>query len=193
MTAAIRSSYQLQRFVATLLTVAAVFSVGSELSWRVPHRLAPYRRDHARLVDRSLVFLALLSSLRQSKEDFDRDPGFRTLLKELSSSILIADAQSKKSEQIPWIWSAGALIMWLLLPLRANLNLESLIATSSNASFLAIVALRPMLVITNRRGVHLPFEPECNQRSPSGVLFSPRGPGLGIERHAMLIRAHSFS
>jgi ribose transport system permease protein len=56
--------------------------------------------------------------------------------------------------RIPWIWAAaGALIMWVALGLFAhNLNLESLIATSSNASFLAIVALGQMLVITTGRG-----------------------------------------
>jgi len=43
--------------------------------------------------------------------------------------------------------------MWVALGLFAhNLNLESLIATSSNASFLAIVALGQMLVITTGRG-----------------------------------------
>jgi ribose transport system permease protein len=56
--------------------------------------------------------------------------------------------------RIPWIWAAaGALIMWVALGLFAhNLNVESLIATSSNASFLAIVALGQMLVITTGRG-----------------------------------------
>src|SRR5258708_32995622 len=56
--------------------------------------------------------------------------------------------------RIPWIWAAaGALIMWVSLGLFAhNLNLEGLIATSSNASFLAIVALGQMLVITTGRG-----------------------------------------
>ena len=55
---------------------------------------------------------------------------------------------------MPWIWAAaGAFIMWVALGLFArNLNLESLVATSSNASFLAIVALGQMLVITTGRG-----------------------------------------
>src|ERR1700722_2124541 len=55
---------------------------------------------------------------------------------------------------IPWIWAAvGAFIMWVALGIFAhNLNLESLIATSTNASFLAIVALGQMLVVTTGRG-----------------------------------------
>ena len=55
---------------------------------------------------------------------------------------------------IPWIWAAvGAFIMWVALGIFAhNLNLESLIATSTNASFLAIVALGQMLVITTGGG-----------------------------------------
>src|SRR6516165_2179369 len=55
---------------------------------------------------------------------------------------------------IPWIWAAvGALVMWVALGFFAqNLNLESLIATSTNASFLAIVALGQMLVITTGGG-----------------------------------------
>jgi ribose transport system permease protein len=57
-------------------------------------------------------------------------------------------------KEIPWIWAAiGAFVMWLALGLFAhNLNLESLIAPSTNASFLAIVALGQMLVITTGRG-----------------------------------------
>jgi ribose transport system permease protein len=56
--------------------------------------------------------------------------------------------------KIPWIWAAaGAFLMWVALGCFAhNLNLESLIATSSNASFLAIVALGQMLVITTGGG-----------------------------------------
>src|SRR5258708_25843804 len=55
---------------------------------------------------------------------------------------------------IPWIWAAvGAFIMWVALGIFAhNLNLESLIATSTNASFLTIVALGQMLVITTGGG-----------------------------------------
>jgi ribose transport system permease protein len=57
-------------------------------------------------------------------------------------------------KDIPWIWAAiGTLVMWVLVGLFAhNLNLESLIATSTNASFLAIVALGQMLVVTTGRG-----------------------------------------
>src|ERR1700741_501287 len=57
-------------------------------------------------------------------------------------------------KEIPWIWAAvGSLAMWIALGLFAhNLNLESLIATSTNASFLAIVALGQMLVITTGGG-----------------------------------------
>jgi ribose transport system permease protein len=57
-------------------------------------------------------------------------------------------------KRIPWIWAAvGAFIMWVTLGFFAhNLNVESLIATSSNASFLAIVALGQMLVITTGGG-----------------------------------------
>lgn len=55
---------------------------------------------------------------------------------------------------IPWIWAAvGTFVMWVVLGLFArNLNLESLVATSTNASFLAIVALGQMLVITTGGG-----------------------------------------
>jgi ribose transport system permease protein len=57
-------------------------------------------------------------------------------------------------KKIAWIWAAvGTFVMWVVLGLFAhNLNLESLIATSTNASFLAIVALGQMLVITTGRG-----------------------------------------
>jgi ribose transport system permease protein len=57
-------------------------------------------------------------------------------------------------KRIPWIWAAvGAFVMWVALGIFAhNLNLESLIATSTNASFLAIVALGQMLVITTGGG-----------------------------------------
>src|SRR6201998_4320934 len=57
-------------------------------------------------------------------------------------------------QKIPWIWAAvGSLAMWIALGIFAhNLNLESLIATSTNASFLAIVALGQMLVITTGGG-----------------------------------------
>ncbi len=55
---------------------------------------------------------------------------------------------------IPWVWAAiGSLAMWLLLGIFArNLNLESLVATGTTASFLAIVALGQMLVVTTGRG-----------------------------------------
>src|SRR5215469_10528644 len=58
------------------------------------------------------------------------------------------------AKEIPWIWAAiGTFVMWVLVGLFAhNLNLESLIATSTNASFLAIVALGQMLVVTTGRG-----------------------------------------
>jgi ribose transport system permease protein len=57
-------------------------------------------------------------------------------------------------KRIPWIWAAvGAFVMWVALGIFAhNLNLESLVATSTNASFLAIVALGQMLVITTGGG-----------------------------------------
>jgi ribose transport system permease protein len=63
-------------------------------------------------------------------------------------------AKLRVVKEIPWIWAAvGTFVMWLLLGLFAhNLNLESLIATSTNASFLAIVALGQMLVVTTGRG-----------------------------------------
>jgi len=53
-----------------------------------------------------------------------------------------------------WVWAAlGSLVMWLLLGLFArNLNLESLIATSTTAAFLAIVSLGQMIVVTTGRG-----------------------------------------
>ena len=54
---------------------------------------------------------------------------------------------------IPWIWAAvGTFVMWVVLGLFAhNLNPESLVPTSTNASF-AIVALGQMLVITTGGG-----------------------------------------
>lgn len=53
-----------------------------------------------------------------------------------------------------WIWAAlGSVVMWLLLGLFArNLSLASLIATSTTAAFLAIVALGQMIVVTTGRG-----------------------------------------
>jgi ribose transport system permease protein len=53
-----------------------------------------------------------------------------------------------------WIWAAlGSLIMWLLLGVFAHsLSFESLVATATSASFLAIVALGQMLVVTTGRG-----------------------------------------
>ncbi|HEY9593156.1 MAG TPA: ABC transporter permease [Spirochaetia bacterium] len=60
----------------------------------------------------------------------------------------------KNVRNASWTWAAlGALVMWLLLGIFArNLSLESLIATSTSASFLAIVAMGQMLVITTGRG-----------------------------------------
>ena len=53
-----------------------------------------------------------------------------------------------------WIWGLlGSVVMWLLLGVFArNLSLESLVATSTTAAFLAIVALGQMVVITTGRG-----------------------------------------
>lgn len=53
-----------------------------------------------------------------------------------------------------WIWAAlGALVMWLLLGVFAGrFNLESLLATSTTAAFLAIVAMGQMIVVTTGRG-----------------------------------------
>jgi len=55
---------------------------------------------------------------------------------------------------VPWIWgAAGALAMWLLIGIfTRNLNLESLVATGTTASFLAIVSLGQMVVVTTGRG-----------------------------------------
>jgi ribose transport system permease protein len=63
-------------------------------------------------------------------------------------------AALKSIRNVSWIWAAlAAVAMWLLLGLFAhNLNLESLIATSVTASFLAIVAMGQMLVVTTGRG-----------------------------------------
>src|SRR2546430_1778041 len=59
-------------------------------------------------------------------------------------------------KRIPWIWAAvGAFIMWVTLGFFAhNLNLESLIATSSYASFLAIaiVVLLSLILTQSRYG-----------------------------------------
>jgi ribose transport system permease protein len=53
-----------------------------------------------------------------------------------------------------WIWAVlGSVLMWFLLGLFArNLSLESLIATSTTAAFLAIVALGQMIVVSTGRG-----------------------------------------
>jgi len=63
-------------------------------------------------------------------------------------------AALKSIRNVSWIWAAlAAVAMWLLLGLFAhNLNLESLIETSVTASFLAIVAMGQMLVVTTGRG-----------------------------------------
>jgi ribose transport system permease protein len=84
---------------------------------------------------------------------------------------------------IPWIWAAaGALIMWVALGLFAhNLNLESLIATSSNASFLAIVALGQMLVITTGGGAIDLSIPNVITLS----AFLSAGMASGSDLHAM--------
>jgi len=53
-----------------------------------------------------------------------------------------------------WVWAAlGSLLMWLLLGLFARaLSLQTLVATSTTAAFLAIVALGQMIVVTTGRG-----------------------------------------
>src|SRR3984893_14308829 len=86
-------------------------------------------------------------------------------------------------KRIPWIWAAvGAFIMWVALGLFAhNLNLESLIATSSNASFLAIVALGQMLVITTGRGAIDLSIPNVITLS----AFLSAGMASGSDLHAM--------
>jgi len=54
----------------------------------------------------------------------------------------------------PWIWAViGAFFMWLLLGIFAgSLSLESLVTVATTASFLAIVAMGQMLVITTGEG-----------------------------------------
>jgi ribose transport system permease protein len=63
-------------------------------------------------------------------------------------------ALAGKLRSIDWIWAAlGALVMWLLLGVFAGrFNLESLLATSTTAAFLAIVAMGQMVVVTTGRG-----------------------------------------
>lgn len=53
-----------------------------------------------------------------------------------------------------WIWSlAGSLLLWILMGTASGqFNLESLVANAYTASFLAIVALAQMLVVTTGRG-----------------------------------------
>ena len=53
-----------------------------------------------------------------------------------------------------WVWAAlGSLLMWLLLGLFArSLSIQTLVATSTTAAFLAIVALGQMIVVTTGRG-----------------------------------------
>lgn len=73
----------------------------------------------------------------------------------------------KSLRDIPWIWAAsGAFVMWIALGIVGHtLNLESLVATSTNASFLAIVALGQMLVITTGGGA-------IDLSIPSVITFS---------------------
>ncbi len=63
-------------------------------------------------------------------------------------------ARLRAARDIPWIWGAGgALLMWFLIGIfTRNLNLASLIATGTTASFLAIVALGQTVVVTTGRG-----------------------------------------
>jgi ribose transport system permease protein len=70
----------------------------------------------------------------------------------LNSNAVAVNLRTVK--EIPWLWAAvGTFVMWVLVGLFAhNLNLESLVATSTNASFLAIVALGQMLVVTTGGG-----------------------------------------
>jgi ribose transport system permease protein len=70
----------------------------------------------------------------------------------LNSNAVAVNLRAVK--EIPWLWAAvGTFVMWVLVGLFAhNLNLESLVATSTNASFLAIVALGQMLVVTTGGG-----------------------------------------
>lgn len=53
-----------------------------------------------------------------------------------------------------WVWAAlGALLLWFVMGMHSGrLNLESLITNAYTASFLAIVAIGQMLVVTSGRG-----------------------------------------
>ncbi|MDR2388024.1 MAG: ABC transporter permease [Deltaproteobacteria bacterium] len=53
-----------------------------------------------------------------------------------------------------WVWAAlGSLVLWMIMGLYSGrLNLDSLITNAYTASFLAIVALGQMLVVTTGRG-----------------------------------------
>jgi ribose transport system permease protein len=97
-----------------------------------------------------------------------------------SKSVMLSLGAVKR---IPWIWAAaGAFIMWVALGLFAhNLNLDSLIATSANASFLAIVALGQMLVITTGGGAIDLSIPNVITLS----AFLSAGLGSGSDLHAM--------
>lgn len=63
-------------------------------------------------------------------------------------------AHLRSIRNVEWIWALlGSLVMWLVLGAFArSVSLESLIATSTTAAFLAIVALGQMVVITTGRG-----------------------------------------
>ena len=61
---------------------------------------------------------------------------------------------ARSIRSVDWFWAAlGAGVMWLVLGFFArSINLASLIATSTSASFLCIVALGQMIVVTTGRG-----------------------------------------
>lgn len=60
----------------------------------------------------------------------------------------------KVAEQCHWIWAVlGAVIMWITVGIISqNLNMGSLIANFTSASFLTIAALGQMIVMTTGRG-----------------------------------------
>jgi len=85
----------------------------------------------------------------------------------VTNNLRLVTSKLKSFRDIPWIWAAaGSLVMWIALGIAGRtLNIESLVATSTNASFLAIVALGQMLVITTGGGA-------IDLSIPSVITFS---------------------
>ena len=136
----------------TLLTVAAVVMGGSELLGGDHLALGNHHRgDHPLPPRRPHRLPSARLQLRDGGAGRD-SPGHPRLPLVAKGEDVIAHLQSIRN--VEWIWALlGSLVMWLVLGAFArSVSLESLIATSTTAAFLAIVALGQMVVITTGRG-----------------------------------------